>query len=120
MGTVTSYDDAAVTNGTTYYYRVTAVNAVGESAPSNEVAATPQPPQLPGAPVLSSGSSAITGYRIYRSTGSGAETFLTSVGTVTSYKDTATTRGVVYYYKVTAVSAVGEGPASNEASAKAS
>jgi hypothetical protein len=35
------YKDAPVTNGTTYYYVVTAVNAGGESPNSNEVAATP-------------------------------------------------------------------------------
>ena len=33
-------DDMAVTSGTTYYYAVTAVNAVGESSMSNEVAIT--------------------------------------------------------------------------------
>ncbi|MBU2699283.1 hypothetical protein Ga0466249_000362 [Sporomusaceae bacterium BoRhaA] len=36
-----NYVDTAVTNGTTYYYVVTAVNADGESANSNEASATP-------------------------------------------------------------------------------
>src|SRR5262249_53810025 len=48
--TSTSYTDSAVTNGTTYYYTVTAVNAntsivpviPSESAQSSEVSATPQ------------------------------------------------------------------------------
>ena len=40
--TGTSYSDADVTNGTTYYYVVTAVNSAGESANSNEANATPQ------------------------------------------------------------------------------
>jgi hypothetical protein len=35
----TRFDDGAVTGGQTYYYRVTAVNAAGESAPSREVSA---------------------------------------------------------------------------------
>jgi hypothetical protein len=35
-----SADDTHVTSGTTYFYVVTAVNAVGESGPSNEVAIT--------------------------------------------------------------------------------
>lgn len=37
----TGYIDTLVANGTTYYYRITAVNANGQSAPSNEVNATP-------------------------------------------------------------------------------
>ena len=40
--TGTSYSDTDVTNGTTYYYVVTAVNSAGESANSNEANATPQ------------------------------------------------------------------------------
>jgi fibronectin type 3 domain-containing protein len=39
--TGTNYTDTAVTNGTTYYYVVSAANIAGESAPSSEVAATP-------------------------------------------------------------------------------
>lgn len=38
--TGTIYTDIAVTNGTTYYYIVTAVNAGGESGNSNEASAT--------------------------------------------------------------------------------
>jgi O-glycosyl hydrolase len=36
-----SYTDTSVTNGTTYYYRVTAVNLLGESGPSATAAETP-------------------------------------------------------------------------------
>ena len=61
-----------------------------------------------------------SGYRIYRGTSSGAETFLASVGNTTSYKDTAVTRGTTYYYKVSAVNYGGEGARSpNEVSATA-
>jgi hypothetical protein len=139
LGNITSYDDTAVTNGTTYYYKVSAVNGVGEGPQSNEVSATPQVISVPGAPQnltaataakgkgvqlnwsppTSDGGSPITGYNIYRGTASGNETLLTSVGNVTSFKDTSTRRGQTYYYFITAVNAAGEGPASNEASAKA-
>src|SRR5206468_3644664 len=38
---VTSYTDATVTNGVTYYYKVSATNAIGEGPKSNEASATP-------------------------------------------------------------------------------
>jgi len=40
-GSVTTYTDATVANGTAYYYYVTAVNAPAESGQSSEVHATP-------------------------------------------------------------------------------
>src|SRR6185436_3982913 len=104
LGNVTSYTDAA-SNGTTYYYQVTALNSVGESARSNERSATPAAPAtVPGAATLTSatagnasvalawsapasnGGAAITGYRIWRGTTAGGATLLTSVGvTPTTY-----------------------------------
>jgi titin len=67
----------------------------------------------------SNGGSAVTGYRIYRSTTTGTEVFLVAVGNVTSYIDRATSRGVRYFYKITAVNAVGEGARSAEVNALA-
>src|SRR5207253_2935867 len=65
----------------------------------------------------SDGGSPITNYKIYRGRAPSTETLLTTVGAVTSYTDTAVTNGVTYYYQVSAVNNVGEGPRSNEASA---
>src|SRR3954471_15980618 len=47
LGNVTSYDDTSVVNGTTYFYRVAAVNGVGTGSLSNEVTATPAAAQTP-------------------------------------------------------------------------
>jgi len=41
LGNVLTYTDTSLTNGQTYYYRVTASNAVGEGSPSIEVSARP-------------------------------------------------------------------------------
>lgn len=140
--TTTSYADSTVSNGTTYYYAVAGTNAIGTGSRSNEVSLTPRAPSAPSAPTnltastprpksakgvnlswtapSNTGSSALTGYKVYRGTSSGGEAYLTTVGNVTSYSDTATTTsGTLYYYKVTAVSNDGESGQSNEASATA-
>src|ERR1039457_4413757 len=46
--TTTSYTDTGLTNGTTYYYVVSAMNTAGQSANSSQVSATPQPGIPPG------------------------------------------------------------------------
>jgi len=133
IGNITAYDDSTVSTGTTYYYRVAAVNSYGSGLPSNEVSATPQAATVPGVPTLSAtagngavhlswtvpsdGGSAITNYNIYRGTASNGETLLATVGNITSYDDSGLTNGATYYYKVSAVNAIGEGLLSNEVSA---
>jgi subtilase family serine protease len=74
--------------------------------------------QLSWVAPANAGSSPVTSYRIYRSTTAGAEKLLTST-TATSFKDTSTSRGVQYFYRVSAVNAAGEGSPSNEAAATA-
>jgi len=46
IGNVLNYIDTSVTNGETYYYKVTAANSIGESASSNEISAKPSAPLL--------------------------------------------------------------------------
>ena len=134
--TGTSYTDNPLTNGTTYYYTVAAVNAVGTGPQSAEASATPQA-GAPTAPLgltasagngsvslswsvpASNGGSPVTGYNVYRSTTPGGEgsTALATGVTTTSYTDNAVTNGTTYYYKVAAVNSAGTSPQSNEASA---
>jgi fibronectin type 3 domain-containing protein len=131
--TTTYYKDIAVKNGQTYYYHVTAVNAAGESSPSNDVSAKPQGP--PGSPrnvkaaagdsyvnlewfaPSDDGGSKITKYNIYRGTTSGGETLRKTVGNVLTYTDNDVTDDRTYYYQVSAENAIGEGAMSDEASA---
>jgi PKD repeat protein len=73
-------------------------------------------------PPASNGGVNITSYRVYRGTSSGTETLLTGggcsgLGAVTSCTDTGLSNGKAYYYKVSAVNAIGEGAQSNEATA---
>lgn len=56
-------------------------------------------------------------YSVYRGTSSGSETFLASAGASLSYTDAGCPLLSTCYYFVTGVNTVGEGPASNEASA---
>src|SRR5439155_9696954 len=65
----------------------------------------------------SNGGSPIINYKIYRSSSSGTEGYLTTVGNVTSYIDTVLAWGHTYFYKVTAVNGIGTSHQSNEASA---
>jgi hypothetical protein len=138
-GNVLSFADAGLTNGTTYYYRISAKNGVGEGPQSNEASATPQQPpppaSPPSAPTLlsatpangqvtlswsapaSDGGAPVTFYTIYRGTRSGGESFLVTVGNVLSYVDAGLSNGTTYFYEVAAVNSAGTGPVSNELSA---
>src|SRR5207249_3718020 len=132
-----SYTDSPLTNGKTYYYKVTAVNEVGEGPPSNEASATPvsgdtapSPPRSLSAAAgdarvalgwlapSSDGGSPIPHYKLYRGTNSNNRSYSVDVGDVLSYPDTGLTNGQRYYYVVTAINAVGEGLPSSEASAR--
>src|SRR6266852_5996433 len=134
--TGTTYTDSSALNGTTYFYKVTAVNSAGPGAASNEASATPTAaPTVPSAPqnltasagnasVLlswaapaSNGGAPVTSYNVLRSTSSGTESLLTSGVVGTSYTDSSALNGITYFYKVAAVNSVGTGPLSNEASA---
>ena len=123
--TIGSYDDTQINVGLTYYYSVKAVNVVGDSVAGNVVSVLVK--GLPGAPgtlytqisdrtvtltwsaPASNGYSAVTGYKVYRSGTTGAEAYLATV-TGTTYADSGLLNGNVYYYRVSALNAMGEGP----------
>jgi len=127
----TSYTDSAVTNGTKYFYVVSAVNASGESPNSSEVSATPQAPEAPPPTptglqatagntqiILSwTASSGATSYHVKRSTTNGSGYTQIAAPTSTNYIDTGLTNGTTYYYFVSALNAAGESANSTQASA---
>lgn len=144
LGNVLTYTNTSLTNGTIYYYKVTAVNGVGEGTlstpPATEVNTIPA--TIPGTPTwqvtplvvgntqitvqwvapASNGGSALTGFRVYRSSDNVTYTEIISGacansilnGSSTSCVNTGLTNGTAaYYYKIQAVNAVGNGPQSS-------
>lgn len=129
----TSFDDATVADNTTYWYKIAATAAQGDSPQTSAASATSisppwqtlglqktgsqaLPPQITmgWTPPVSNGGSALTKYEIYR--GTSAEDMLlygqTADGATTSYTDALALAGP-YYYKIRAVNAAGEGPFSS-------
>jgi predicted phage tail protein len=133
---IVTYTDGPFSAGATYYYRITAVNANGESGYSNEVsAAVPTPPAAPSVLSLtllsvpgnhsvvltwvqsSTTIPAITGNNVYRGTSSGNEVLVYSSNSpIATFTDGPYSDSATYFYRVTAVNSNGESSYSNEAS----
>ncbi|MDD2271404.1 MAG: fibronectin type III domain-containing protein [Desulfuromonadaceae bacterium] len=128
-----------LSDATSYYYIVTAVNGSGEGAASVQVAATTlSPVPSPTVPTKPSGLNAVGGvnqvtlswtavagassYNIYWSATSGVTTVSgTKVSGITSpYVKTGLAAGTPYYFIVTAVNSVGESVASAQVTATTS
>src|SRR5207245_4880736 len=130
--------DTGLTHTTTYTYRVSAINSIGTGSSSSVASATtpiaaPSPPiGLAGTTVSSSqinlswtaptdnGGSAITGYKVERSTDGGTtwSTLVANTGiTETTYSDTGLMHGTAYTYRVSAINSVGMSSPSSTASA---
>jgi fibronectin type 3 domain-containing protein len=129
----TSFVDDKVSDGTTYFYEVSAANGVGQSNLSIEVSATPLPP-LPTAPssLVAVGindaqiqlqwqesSTTVTSLEVDRSTDGVNFTPLTTLDPgVTSYLDSSSLApGVTYSYQLVAANLAGSSGPSNTAHA---
>ncbi len=125
--TSTSASIPSLTNGTTYYFAVTAVNSTGESLNSAEVNAAPAAPALPAAPtglVATPGDHQIA---LAWNSVAGATSYTLSYGlapgnytsTLSNISTTGTTltglpNGVTYYFVVSANNSAGPGGNSTE------
>jgi titin len=133
----TSYTDSGLANGTSYSYSVSATNAVGEGPTNGVVGATTfdfagAPQDLAAAPgakigdiqlswdvAASDGGTPVTGYRLYRGTDPAHLTAAADVAAdARRYVDRDRKLLTTYYYVLTALNAVGEGPTSNQAASK--
>lgn len=129
----TSFTNTGLTASTTYYYRIRAVNASGQSAYTSQVTATTlvAPPAAPtGLTASATSTSSITlnwtdassnetGFDVERSTtsGSGFSVVTTTAANATSYVDPSLSSGITYYYRVRAKNAGGNSAYTTEASA---
>ena len=130
-GATSPYTDSTATNGTTYYYMVTAENSAGSTNASAEKSATPVAAAT--APSAFSMTSAVSGngqvvitwpvvtgaasYILKRGTSSGSYTTTLSSSATSPYTDSTVVNGTTYYYMVTAVNTIGSTNASAQLSA---
>jgi uncharacterized protein YidB (DUF937 family) len=144
LGNFTNYNSTGMVTSKTYIFRVSAINSVGTSDPSNEAVATPAsnskplqnvPPNPPIGlvatsslitqidlswnPPSSNAGPPVTGYKIQFSVDSGSYSDLiaNSGSTLTSYSHTGVSSSHTYSYKVFAINSVGTSNSSNTISA---
>ncbi len=129
--TAPNFIDTGLTNGTTYFYVVSAVNSTGESANSTQASATPvaptQPPAVPTGLLATAGnaqvalswtaSSDASSYHVKRGTTTGGPYAQVATPVAANFIDTGLTNGTTYFYVVSALDAIGESANSAQASA---
>ena len=131
--TATTVRVTGLTNGTSYSFRVSAINSAGTSTPST-TSASVLIATVPGAPTsltttagnsrvdlawsapASNGGAVISDYLVEYNSGSGWTTFTRSSSTATSVRVTGLTNGTSYSFRVSAVNEVGTGTTSTATS----
>ena len=118
LGTVTatSYTNTGAKAGTTYWYKVKAVNSAGESAYSNIVsgratvtALTLGHSSTSGKPMLTwKAVSGAASYKVYRATSKNGAYSVINTTKALTYTNTGAALGTTYYYKVEALNASGK------------
>lgn len=129
VGNVTSYTVTSLTNGTLYYFAVSAYNGAGDGSNSNQLTATPAV-GAPSAPTLSTTTAgnaqvaltwtsvgSATSYKVKYGTSTGSYSTTLSVGNVTSYTVTGLGNGTTYYFAAVATNGSGDSGNSNELNA---
>ena len=137
VGLTYNDEDPALENGTTYFYKVSAVNANGEGSLSDS--ASEYPSKAPNSPsalsvvnsnsasagnqltssftcninnVATNGGSVVTGFKLYKD----SVLLVSLASNVLNYVDSAVLNAIVYAYQISAVNRDGEGALSNAVS----
>ena len=118
LGTVTttSYTNTGAKAGTTYYYKVKAVNSAGESAFSNVVSGRATVTTLTMGHSSTSGKPQLTwkavsgaaSYKVYRAASKNGAYSVINTTKALTYTNTGAALGTTYYYKVEALNAAGK------------
>ena len=114
--TATSYTNTGAKAGTTYYYKVKAVNSAGESAYSNIVSGRATVTTLTMGHSSTSGKPQLTwkavsgaaSYKVYRATAKNGAYSVINTTKALTYTNTGAALGTTYYYKVEALNAAGK------------
>jgi titin len=129
--TSTTYAHTGLTVGTTYYYRVSAINSIG-TGPAGDASATPKETTTPTLTATATSPTQISlswtapsqtyqqkinGYKVEEKIGTKFKTVVENTGSTFAYQINGLATGKPHTYVVSAIFGLGASPRSNEASA---